>query len=83
MSGTIEYFQSDRDELYYDRLRGKNGEILSISEGLTSIQNVLKNVNAQCEIFSGTEKQLIELKKSIKCQDLHINVQLTTKTYMS
>lgn len=44
--GTIEYFKSDQDEFYYVRLRGINGEVLSLSEGLTSLQNVLKNVNA-------------------------------------
>lgn len=61
--GTIEYFKSEADELYYVRLRGINGEVLSISEGLTTLANVLVNANAQSKIFGGRVLQLHDLKK--------------------
>jgi len=61
--GTIEYYKSTKDELYYVRLRGINGEVLSSSEGLTTLANVLVNANAQSKIFGGRILQLHDLKK--------------------
>ena len=61
--GDIEYFKSEADGFYYVRLRGINGETLSISEGLTTLANVLVNANAQSKVFGGRVLQLPDLKK--------------------
>ena len=61
--GDIEYFKSKEDGFYYVRLRGINGETLSISEGLTTLANVLVNANAQSKVFGGRILQLHDLKK--------------------
>lgn len=54
----FEYFQSTSDELWYWRLKVKNGEIIADgSEGYASKANVLRAIENFCQSVRGASRK--------------------------